>query len=290
MKKFSRFVLGLSLAACFACLTTAQEKPAGIPKLLQIQREYIKPGKAGAAHEKTESAFVDAMRRAKWPTNYVGMTSLSGKTRALFLTSYESFDAWEKDVNAVGKNAPLSAALERANLADGELQEDGDQGLFYFREDMSMNPRSDLSQFRFFEFTLFHVKPGKYNEWAELGKLVKAGYQKGVPDAHWGMFEEEYGGEGDSYLLIIGHKSLAEIDKGFLDDKKFMDAMGEEGMKRMSELIASCVAGSSSQLFAVNPHMSYVKDEWSKSDPDFWKPKAAAPAAAKAGAAEKAKQ
>lgn len=120
------------------------------PRLLQIQREYIKPGKAGTAHEKTESAFVDAMRRAKWPTNYVGMTSLSGKTRALFLTSYESFDAWEKDVNAVGKNASLSAALERANLADGELQEDGDQGLFYFREDMRMNPRSDLSQFRLF--------------------------------------------------------------------------------------------------------------------------------------------
>ena len=65
--------------------------------------------------------------------------------------------------------------------------------------------------------------------------------------------------------------------------------MGEEGIKKMSELIASCVAGSSTQLFAVNPHMSYVKDEWIKSDPDFWKPKAAATAAAET-AEKKAKQ
>jgi hypothetical protein len=33
-------------------------------------------------------------------------------------------------------------------------------------------------------------------------------------------------------------------------------------------------------LFAINPRMSYVADEWTKADPDFWKPKAvAAPAA-----------
>jgi len=25
-------------------------------------------------------------------------------------------------------------------------------------------------------------------------------------------------------------------------------------------------------LFAFNPHMSYVADEWIKADPDFWKP------------------
>ena len=53
----------------------------------------VKPSKAGVAHEKAESVFVDAMRRAKWPTYYIGMTSLSGKARALFLTSFESFDA-----------------------------------------------------------------------------------------------------------------------------------------------------------------------------------------------------
>jgi hypothetical protein len=112
MRKFGRCVVALSLAATYACVTAAQETPSGsssIPKVLQITREFVKPGKAGMVHDKAESAFVDAMARAKWPTHYIGMTSLSGKSRALYLTSYESFDAWQKDTEAVTKNATLSA-------------------------------------------------------------------------------------------------------------------------------------------------------------------------------------
>jgi hypothetical protein len=48
--------------------------------------EFIKPGKGGAPHEKAESAFVQAMTRAKWPTHYLAVNSLSGKARALFLS------------------------------------------------------------------------------------------------------------------------------------------------------------------------------------------------------------
>lgn len=278
MKKFSRFVLGVSLAVGIASVAGAQEKPA-VPKVLQITREYVKPGRAGAAHDKTESVFVDAMRRAKWPTYYIGLTSLSGRSRALFLTSYASFDAWQKDSDAVAKNTALAGAVDRAYMADGELLEGLDQGVFYYSEEKSFHPRADLSPFRYMEFTLFKIKPGKGREWEEVVKMAKAGYEKGLPDAHWGMFEEVYGGDGGTYLAISGHKSLDEIDKGFAEGKKFSDALGEEGMKKLDEMFASCVESTSQQLFAVNPHMSYVSDAWVKSDPDFWKPKAAVTAA-----------
>jgi hypothetical protein len=280
MKKFSRFALGVLVAVGCGCVTGAQEKPA-IPKVLQITREYLKPGRSGMAHEKSESAFVEAMRRAKWPTYYIGMTSLSGKSRALFLTSYDSFDAWQKDSDAVGKNGTLSTAIDKAYMTDGDLLDSLDQGVLYFNEEMSMNPRADLSQFRYMEFTLFHVKPGKDAEWREIVKMAKAGYQKGIPDAHWGMFEEVYGGDGGTYVLLSGHKSLAEIDKAFGDDKKFAEAMGEEGMKKFSELISSCLSNTQTQLFAFNAHMSYVKDEWIKADPEFWGAKAEPMKAAK---------
>ena len=156
MKRFSTYVLALSLAVSWVCLLAAQEKPS-VPKVLQITREYVKAGKAGMAHDKAESVFVDAMRRAKWPTYYIGMTSLSGKSRALFLTSYDSFEAWQKDSDAVQKNATLSASLDRAAMADGELLESMDQGVFYFHEEMSLHPRPDLSQMRYLEATLYPV-------------------------------------------------------------------------------------------------------------------------------------
>jgi hypothetical protein len=287
MKKVSSLLLGLSLAVACACVTAAQEKSPAVPKVLQITREFVKPGKTGMVHEKTESAFVEAMRRAKWPTNYLGVTSLSGKSRALFLTWYESFEAWEKDADAVQKNTALSAALDRAGMADGELLESTDQGVFYFNEEMSLRPRADLSQMRYLEATVFHVRPGKDKEWTEVMKMVKVGYEKGVPDAHWGMFEQAYGGDGGTYLVLISHKSLAEIDREFAEDKQFEAALGEDGMKKLDELYGASVESSQQQLFALNPHMSYVKDEWIKADPGFWKPKAAAISVTKAPAEEK---
>jgi hypothetical protein len=44
---------------------------------------------------------------------------------------------------------------------------------------------------------------------------------------------------------------------------------------------------SRSELFSINPKMSYVSDEWIKADPDFWKPKPIAKPAAKPAADEK---
>jgi len=178
----------------------------------QITREYVKPGKAGMAHDKSESAFVDAMTRAKWPTHYIAMTSLSGKSRALYFTPYKSFDAWQKHTEAVAKNATLSAALERAAVTDGELLDSLDQGVFYFHEEMSLHPRAELSQMRYMATVLF---PGKDKQWTEVVNMAKAGYEKGVPGAHWGMFQQLYGGDSGTYLLLISHKNLAEIDKGW---------------------------------------------------------------------------
>ena len=276
MNKLSRFLLGLSLALTCSCISAAQEKSQAnqsIPRVLQITREFTKPGKAGLVHDASESAFVQAMARAKWPTHYLGMTSLSGKQRALFLTSYPSFEAWEKDSAAVQKNPALSAALEAASVADGALLDSEDQGVFVFNDEMSLRPLADLSQMRYMEVSLYHVRPGHGREWNELVKLVKAAYEKGVPGSHWGVFEEVFGGDGGSYLVLTARKTLAEVDHGFqVENKQFEAAMGAEGMKKLEELAAASIESEQHQLFAFNSHMSYVADEWLKADPDFWKP------------------
>lgn len=292
MKHLVRVLLGLCLAAGFVSAAAAQEQSQpgmSIPKVMQITREYTKPGKSGMIHEKMESAFVQAMSRAKWPTHYVAMTSLSGKPRALFVTRYDSFEAWEKDTLATQKNAALSAALDRASVADGELLDSMDQGVFTYQEELSLRPKSDLSQMRYLEITSYRVRPGHTKEWNEVVKMVKDAYEQAVPEAHWGVFAQMYGGEGGVYLVMISRKSLAEVDRGFAMGKKFQEAMGEEGMKKLNELVSACVESAHRELFAFNPSMSYPADEWIKSDPDFWKPKPAAAHAAPKPAAEEDK-
>jgi hypothetical protein len=138
---------------------------------------------------------------------------------------------------------------------------------------MSLRPVADLSQMRFMELSIYRVRPGHEREWSEAVKMVKAAYEKGVPGSHWGVFNQVYGGEGGSYLVLTSRKTLAEVDHGFqVEDKQFEAAIGADGMKKLDELIAASVESSLHQLFSFNPHMSYVADEWIKADPDFWKP------------------
>ena len=122
MKIVSPALLGLSLAFVGSALTAAQEMQ-GPPKVLTITREFTKPGKGGDMHDKSESKFVSAMAAAKWPTHYFALSSLSGKSRALYLTGYPSFKAWEDDFLAMMKNKPFSAELDKDAVADGELLE-----------------------------------------------------------------------------------------------------------------------------------------------------------------------
>jgi hypothetical protein len=262
---FTGLVTGLGVAA-------AQEMP-GPPKVLVIQRELLKPGRAGATHLKTESAFVQAMTAAKWPTHYFAAESQSGVSRALFFLGYPSFAAWEKDNQDMEKNATLSAAFDRATLADGEQLTEFSTGVFHYREDSSLRANVDIAHMRYFEISQFRVRPGHEKEWNELVKMYKSGYDKAVPNGHWAIFDSMYGAEnGGLHLVINPMRSLAEVDESMGDSKKFETAMGENGMKRLGELSAACIESSQTNLFQFNPKMSYPSEEWIKADPDFWKP------------------
>jgi len=279
MKKIAGLLLGLCLFVGGMGIAAAQETTPP-PKVLTVMREFIKPGRGGALHEKSESAFVQAMTRAKWPTHYLAVSSLSGKPRALFFTGYDSFEAWEKDAQATEKNATLSAALDRAALADGDLLSDYDASALVFREDYSLRAAFDIPHMRYFEISLYRVRPGHDKDWDSLVKMVMAAYEK-IPDVHWATYQAVYGQEGGTYVVFNPMKSASEVDQSFAQDKKFEAAMGEDGMKKFSDLLAAAVESSQHNLFVFSPKMSYVADEWIKADPDFWKPKASAAAAPK---------
>jgi len=284
MKRFVGLMLSLSfvLAMVGTGIAVAQEKSRAMPppKILVIGREYTKPGKAGAAHEKTESAFVQAMKKAKWPTHYLAVESLSGKSRALFLTGYDSFAEWEKDAQAGEKNAAFTADIARAWAGDGEMLSDTDGGIFQFNEDYSLRPNVDIAHCRYFEIGRFVLKPGHDGDWAEIMKLVKGAYEKIAPQ-HWAMYTEIYGATNSTYVYFTALKTGEEMDQGLAEGKEFEAALGADGLKKLGELSAAAIEESQTHLFAFSPKMSYPRDEWVKADPDFWAPKAAAAPAAK---------
>lgn len=284
MNKIYPALLGVSLAigGCVPAIAQSSDDASSMPKVLHITREFIKPGKAGSIHDKSETAFVQASARAKAATHYFAVNSMSGDSRALYMFGFDSFAAVQKDADTTAANESLAAAYDRAELSDGELLSGIDDSFWVYNSEQSYHVHRDPGKLRYLEMSAYYTKPGHDGEWEQIVKMVKDAEEKSGGSAHWALYDLAFGGDGDVHLVLEGHQSLAEIDEGFANGKKFDEAMGEDGMKRFEELIAGTVTRSTHQLMAVNPRQSYPDDDWVKEDPAFWHPKSmvvAAPAA-----------
>ncbi len=268
-------VIAVALLWCLPVL--AQTGSAGwpAPKILQIYREEIKPGKA-PAHEVVEAGWPRAFASAKWPTHYLAVTSVTGPTEAWFLTGYESFAAWEMDTRNIDKNAALKKELDQLEAKDGELRSGGRSLVAFFREDLSNQPNADLPKMRYFRIITFRVKPGHEAHFGEAAKIVKAGYEKAKLTQSWYTYQVYSGMVTPTFLVFIPLKSLDEVDTAFGQAKTLQDAEGEENVKKLQTISADAYNAVESNIFAFNPKMSYASNEWAAEDPEFWKPKAAA--------------
>ena len=118
------------------------------------------------------------------------------------------------------------AAFDHAGEVDGALLDSIETSVLLQPQNQSMNPGVDIPHYRYFEIEVFVIRPGHDHEWDEAVKLVKDAYAKGIPDAHWAMYDEVYGMTGGEHIVIVPMKSASEIDEAFAKNPKFMEAMG----------------------------------------------------------------
>lgn len=265
-----RRMAGLPLLASLACssstLLFAQDiLPSA--KLLVISREYTKPGKDGAPHQAVEGAYPKALAAGKVPNHYYAAVSLSGPPRVLFFHGYDSYAEWADQRQ--GTDPALASTLARTTAADGDLLSSKDYSVWAKRDDLSLNPGFRVGA-RVEVIIQYRVRPGHAEEFEDLVKLYTQGYE-GVAGMHWGTYEEIYGSPGNTFLVIITHKAAAELDAEDENDKKFADALGAEGLKKLAALEASCLESKQADLFFIDPKMSYPNEKMLKADPEFWK-------------------
>ena len=243
------------------------------PKVLVIDIEWLKPGKGGSAHQKTESAFVQASEKAKSPQHYLALEALSGPPRSLFFFSYDSFAALEKQRQQERADTTLSAEIDRAYAEDGELLSSMARNIFTLRDDLMHEPGVAIPTMRYMQIMRVTVRPGHQAEWEEYLKMLRSNLDKTVPGRHIALYQSAYGWEnGGIWLMITPMKSLDEVDQADASNAKFRENMGDN-MKHFRELAASAFESSQRNLYAFDPGMSYVSDEWVSADPTFWKRK-----------------
>jgi hypothetical protein len=276
--KFSPILLGLSLAVAAglpAATQDASTATASAPKYLQVVVEYTKPGKGGMAHDKTEGAFVEAMRKANFPLHYTAYNAITGRARAIYLSPFNSFE----EVQTANKmfDAPAVASeFERINAADGELLDEAHVLIFSSNPELSFHSKTPGPKNRYLEADIFQVRPGHGKDFEDLIKLYMAAFNKAGTTQHWGAYRTEYGQTLGEYVFLTASNSEAEIDQRFSEDPKIRAALSEDDKKKIRDLRAASVESERVELYSLNPAQSYVPDEWIRADPDFWKPKAAA--------------
>lgn len=279
---------GLCLGVCG--IAEAQQQAAmGPPPVLVIGREVVKPGK-GAAHEQWEAGWPRAYAKAKWPTHWLALTSLTREGRVLFLTGYGSMADWEKDRQNLDQNAALSAEDAALGAKDGEFLQESRTTVFRYMPDLSYQAPGPIATMRYFTIVSINVKPGHGDHFADVRKVIKAAHEKANLSDGYAVYHTVWGRSTGHYLIFLPLKSLKEADDSpTIHGKAYKDALGEDGQKKLAEFNAQGVESIESNLFAFSPKMSYVSKEWIDADPDFWapKPKAAAKPAAKKKAPRK---
>jgi hypothetical protein len=270
------FGCAMLLPFAFSLSPVLHAQNDGPPNVLVIQREYLKPGKGGMLHERSESAFVRAFANAKSDSHYFALDALSGPSRSLFLMGYNNFADWEKDRAATKNDKTLSAAIDHAALMDGDLLSSYDSVAMTLRPDLSLN-KGSINGTRYFEITTFIVKPGHRHDFEQLAHMYVDAYRKVAPDTHWDCFEVMYGSPvpgvpvGAAFVVVNTMKSQAETDKGIADSEKFAKEVGASGMEKIEELSAASIETTGTNLFEINPRMSNPPQEWITREPDFWK-------------------
>jgi hypothetical protein len=108
-----RFAAAVGFACVFCAVRLSAQNPAPSKVLLVVQ-EFIKEGKSGA-HSKSESAFIETLRKVKFPAHVLGLTSITGTSEAWFLEGYDSFAAIAESRAAM--NRPEFGPLEQVDSA-----------------------------------------------------------------------------------------------------------------------------------------------------------------------------
>jgi hypothetical protein len=282
MKYVLRLCVGIALSVSAASGLLAQTPPApsGPPKVLQIFREEVKAGRA-AAHQKWETGWPKAFAKANWPTNYLTMVSVTGPTEAWFMTAYDSFAAWGKDIEGLDKNTAFKNEYDRLSEGDAQFLSGARSIVAAFREDLSTPVPAVpvvLPKMRYFRVITFRVRPGHDSDFMDAAKMIRAGYEKAKVELGWATYQIVSGMATPTFMVFLPMKSLDEIDTGLMNSKKLADAQGEENQKKLAKMAADGYLSVETNIYAFDPKMSYPAKDFAAADPEFWNPKPASPA------------
>jgi hypothetical protein len=271
-----RTILSLVIlsAAGLGSMNTAlsQGLPTSQPKLLTIYCEQVKIG-LNAEHSKHESGWPAAYEKAKSPDYYLAMTSLTGPNEAWYMIPSESHAAFGESMKREDKDPALGAKL--AKLARGDAKYiSGARGLQAIAQpDLSVGTFPDLSKARFYEVSVFKVKPGHEQQFEEAAKAYAAARKRADTKIGYRVYQVLAGMPGVNYLIMSSVEDYGDFDQLLAASMSTWNAATAEEKETLQKAANEALISTDSNRYRVDPRQSYVPKETREKDPEFWKSK-----------------
>jgi hypothetical protein len=267
MNTLSTRVFSLLLLLVAAPLPAfAQALPTTQPAFLRVIREEVKTGRA-AEHAKLEAAWPAAFERAKSPDYYLALDSLTSN-EAWFLVPSASYGAMGESM-AREQDPALSGELDRLRRADADLISGWRTIELRARPELSHGAYPDLGKQRFWEITVFRMRPGGGSAFADVAKVYGSASERAGRTMGYRVYEVTAGMPTPTYFLFSSVTAFADFDKMLAEDEATLKATTPDAFTAFNEKLID----AETFRMQLSPQMSYVPKEIRASDPAFWTPK-----------------
>lgn len=286
MKKAISLILML-----FAASICAWAQSTSAPKILMLSRVNLKEGRGGDYH-KLDRQVRQTVHNSNPNLNWITATAFTGndneETYFMFANSYAEI---EQNDAAFGKAAGSLFTSADFNQSIAASQESGRTIIATLRNDVSYNAdKFDPANAKFWSVTYRRDKPGSGAQLTSIRQDIIAQMKAANFDAHYLVYEVDFGMPAASYIIVRDLPSLAALDTEH--SKEYQAAVAKNLREQYTAFNHENTLLSETVLYQVKPELSHPAQSLVAANPSFWTVQEAetAPVVAKKGKTKQAVQ
>jgi hypothetical protein len=236
------------------------------PPIVQLVR---KPG--------TEGASPKPYANAGTAINVIGMASVTGLPETWLVEAHYSFASVEDLDQRIAALAPMRTYSDAADPLQDDVLAPTRTMLAEYRPNWSYRPDQAIRMFpraRYFQISLFRIRPGTEAEFGELIRLRRATADVVNLDRPDMAYQVISGAPAGTIVFLSPIISLRSFDDGVNPVPVFAEGLATTKAKDGSKIATDTEIGREHLLFRVEPRISYVSSDFAEVDPEFWRGKA----------------
>ena len=236
-----------------------------VPPIVQLVR---KPGTGGTSLKPYANAGA--------AIQVIGMASVTGLPETWLVEAHYSFASVEDLDQRIAALSPVRAYSDASDPLQDDVLAPSRTILTEYRPNWSYRPDQAirmLPRARYFQISLYRIRPGTEAEFGELIRLRRATADVVNLDRPDLVYQVISGAPAGTFVFLSPIASLRNFDDGVNPVPVFAEGLANAKVKDGSKIASDVEIGREHLLFRVEPRISYVSNDFAEVDPEFWRGK-----------------